>query len=71
MRRHKASEQELFETYLCLSARKGGVGMPRNAAAKFVLTLPAWAERLQNEMAAADRDYETEAANAAMSAMRS
>ena len=66
MRRHKASEDELFANYLCLSARKGGVGMPRTAAEKFVLRLPAWAERLENEMAAANRDYETEAANAAM-----
>ena len=71
MRRHKTSEHEFFANYLCLAARNGGVGMPPTAADKFVLALPAWAERLQNEMAAADRDYETEAANATMGAMRS
>ena len=62
MRRHKASEHDLVANYLCLSARKGGVGMSHDAAEKFALSLPSWADRLQNDMAAADRDYDTEAA---------
>ena len=62
VRRHSASEHDLIANYLSLSARKGGVGMPGDAAEKFALSLPSWAERLQNESAAADLDYETEAA---------
>jgi hypothetical protein len=71
VRRHKASEHDLVAKYLCLSARMGGVGMPYAAAEKFVLKLPSWAERLQNDMAAADRDYEAEGLAVLQAAMRS
>ena len=40
----------------------GGVGMSERDASKFLVKLPAWAERVQNDIVAADRDYDTEAA---------
>ena len=54
VRRHKASKHDLVANYLCLSALKGDVGMSHDAAEKFTLSLPSWADRLQNDMAAAD-----------------
>ena len=62
VRRQKASESDLVEFYLCAPEGLGGVGMSERDASKFLVKLPAWAERVQNDIVAADRDYDTEAA---------
>ena len=62
VRRQKASESDLVEFYLCAPEGLGGVGMSERDAAKFLGKLPAWAERVQNDIVAADRDYDTEVA---------
>jgi hypothetical protein len=61
VRRHKASESELVESYLCAPEGTGGVGMMERDAVKFLVKLSSWAERVQNDIIAADRDYDTEA----------
>ena len=61
MRRQKASESELVESYLCAPEGTGGVGMTERDASKFLVKLSSWADRVQNDLIAADRDYDTEA----------